>query len=83
MTKEDAHEWLDAVRKAITDYANDAEHEVRDYACTLLFALVGVEAAVFLQIGDGVIVVNDQDSTLVVGVLAGTRRIRKHDLLRD
>jgi hypothetical protein len=61
MTKEDAHEWLDAVRKAITDYANDAEHEVRDYACTLLFALVGVEAAVFLQIGDGVIVVKDQD----------------------
>jgi hypothetical protein len=26
----------------------------------VLFALVGVEAAVFLQIGDGVIVVNDQ-----------------------
>jgi hypothetical protein len=61
MTKEDAHEWLDVVRRAIDDHASDAEHEVRDYACTLLFALVGVEAAVFLQIGDGVIVVNDQD----------------------
>ncbi len=35
---------------------------MRDYACTLLFALVGVEAAVFRQIGDGVIVVNDQSS---------------------
>jgi hypothetical protein len=62
MTKEDAHEWLDAVRKAIGYHASDAEHEVRDYACTMLFALVGVEAAVFLQIGDGVIVINDQSS---------------------
>jgi len=60
MTKEDAHQWLDAVRKAIIDHASDAEHEVRDYACTMLFAFVGVEAAVFLHIGDGVIVVNDQ-----------------------
>src|SRR5215813_5270441 len=60
MTKDDAHEWLDAARKAITDHASNAEQEVRDYACTMLFALVGVEAAVFLQIGDGVIVVNDQ-----------------------
>src|SRR5262245_21867277 len=62
MMKEDAHEWLDAVRKAIADRASDAEHEVRDYACTMLFALVGVEAAVFLQIGDGVIVIYDQSS---------------------
>jgi hypothetical protein len=61
MTKQDAHEWLDAVRKAIANHASEAEHEVRDYACTMLFALVGVEVAVFLQIGDGVIVVNDQD----------------------
>jgi hypothetical protein len=61
MTEQDAHEWLDAVRKAIADHAREAEHEARDYACTMLFALVGVEAAVFLQIGDGVIVVNDQD----------------------
>src|SRR5262245_40551276 len=33
MTEQDAHEWLDAVRKAIADHANDAEHEMRDYAC--------------------------------------------------
>src|SRR5262245_51033592 len=62
MTKQDAHEWLHAAREAIADRASDAEHEVRDYACTMLFALVGVEAAVFLQIGDGVIVINDQDA---------------------
>src|SRR5215470_611237 len=42
ITKEDAHEWLYAVCKAIADRASDAEHEVRDYACTMLFALVGV-----------------------------------------
>jgi hypothetical protein len=61
MVKEDAQEWLDVVRKAIADHACDTEHEVRDYACTMLFALIGVEAAVFLQIGDGVIVANNQD----------------------
>src|SRR5262249_15457599 len=61
MTEQHAHEWLAAVRKAIAARASDAEHEVRDYACTMLFALVGVEATAFLQIGDGVIVVNDQD----------------------
>jgi hypothetical protein len=61
MTEQDAHEWLDALRKAIADHASDARHEMRDYACTMLFALIGVETTVFLQIGDGVIVVNDQD----------------------
>jgi protein phosphatase 2C-like protein len=63
VTEQDVHEWLDAVRKAIADRASDAGNEVRDYGCTMLFALVGVEAAVFLQIGDGVIVVNDQEAT--------------------
>src|SRR5262245_40217691 len=61
ITEQDARDWLDAVRKAITDHASDAGNDVRDYACTMLFAFVGVEAAVFLQIGDGVIVINDQD----------------------
>jgi Protein phosphatase 2C len=60
ITEEDAHEWLDTAREAIADAASDAERDGRDYACTMLFALVGIDAAVFLQIGDGVIVVNDQ-----------------------
>jgi hypothetical protein len=60
VTDHDAHEWLNAVREAIADRASDADLEMRDFACTMLFALVGVDAAVFLQIGDGVIVVNDQ-----------------------
>src|SRR5262245_16202685 len=60
-TREDAHEWLDGVRKAIADHASDAGHDLRDYACTMLFALVGADMAIFLQIGDGVIVINDQD----------------------
>jgi hypothetical protein len=60
MTEDDARQWLQAVRAAIADRASDAERDMRDYACTMLFALVGVDMAVFLQIGDGVIVVNDQ-----------------------
>jgi len=62
MTEDDARQWLDAVREAIVDRANEAERDMRDYACTMLFALVSVDVAVFLQVGDGVIVLNDQDS---------------------
>jgi hypothetical protein len=60
MTEDDAHKWLDAVRKAIAHHASDAGRDMRDYACMMLFALVGMDTAVFFQIGDGVIVVNEQ-----------------------
>jgi protein phosphatase 2C-like protein len=59
VTEDDAHKWLDIIRGAIADHASNAERDMRDYACTMLFALVGIDAAVFLQIGDGVIVVSD------------------------
>jgi hypothetical protein len=62
MTDDDAHEWLDAVRESIADHAIGVVRDVRDYACTMLFALVNADVAVFLQIGDGVIVVNDQNA---------------------
>jgi Protein phosphatase 2C len=63
ITEDDAHQWLGAVREAIADHASDAERDVRDCACTMLFALVGTDEAVFLQIGDGVIVVNEDPAS--------------------
>jgi hypothetical protein len=62
ITEVEAHAWLAAAREAIAAHARDADREVRDYACTMLFALVGADVAIFLQIGDGVMVVNDLNS---------------------
>jgi serine/threonine protein phosphatase PrpC len=53
-----AEEWLQQVASAIEQRARDAEHQSRDYACTLLAAIVSEDAAAFLQIGDGAIVIS-------------------------
>ena len=45
------------VRKIITAKARTDGNPLRDYSSTLLAAVVGAEAAAFLQIGDGAIVV--------------------------
>jgi len=50
-------EWLKGVREQIADIASEAESEMRDYAATLLVALLGPDYAAFCQIGDGAIVV--------------------------
>jgi serine/threonine protein phosphatase PrpC len=54
-----AAEALEAVRKAIATRATEDGAAPRDYACTLLAAVVGADRAAFLQVGDGVIVVAD------------------------
>lgn len=56
-----ARSWLRMVQSAITTQAEDDAGVVRDYACTLLVAVVGESAAVTLQVGDGAIVVSDGD----------------------
>lgn len=54
-----ASDWLDAVREAIASDAAEQDCSLRDYACTLLLAIIGVRRAFYLQIGDGAIVVGD------------------------
>ena len=51
-----ARDTLETVRKALYEKV-DAEDdlEIRDFACTLLVAIVSREVAVFWQIGDGAI----------------------------
>jgi hypothetical protein len=51
--------WLDAIREAIASDAAEQECSLRDYACTLLLAVIGVRKAFYLQIGDGAIVASD------------------------
>jgi len=48
-------DWLTALRAALGVKAKDAPLE--DFSCTLLGAVIGAEASVFVQIGDGAIVV--------------------------
>jgi hypothetical protein len=57
LDRETAVGWLEAVRSAIQAAADEALGTSRDYACTLLGAVVGERDALFFQIGDGAIVV--------------------------
>ncbi len=56
-----ARSWLPMIRDAIQDRAEADGEAVRDYACTLLVAVVGTKAAAIAQIGDGAIVISDGD----------------------
>jgi hypothetical protein len=50
-------DWLCGVREMIAEAAADADREMRDFACTILLALVGEQRAAFAQLGDGAMVV--------------------------
>lgn len=58
ITPEVIRAWLGDFQAAIGQRAADAGRQPRDFACTLLGAIVGGEGAVFWQIGDGAIVVD-------------------------
>ncbi len=58
--------WLKAVRSAIQAAADEAQETTRDYACTLLGAVVGERDGLFFQIGDGAIVVTNPAAQGVV-----------------
>jgi len=51
--------WVRAVRDALTSSAVEKELPIRELACTLLCAIIGQNAAVFVQIGDGAIIILD------------------------
>lgn len=63
---EKAGGWLEAVRSAIQAAAHEAQGTSRDYACTLLGAVMGEHDALFFQIGDGAIVVTNLTAQGVV-----------------
>ena len=59
-TREDIAHWVDTAREAVLAEAATQETMPRQLACTLLAALVGDSWAVFVQIGDGVIVFDSE-----------------------
>lgn len=57
-TRDIVEAWFVGVHAAIAARATELDAVPRDLACTLLLAVVGPDAAVFAQIGDGAIVVD-------------------------
>jgi hypothetical protein len=52
--------WIDQYQEVIRSHAKD--FSIREFACTLVAAVVGNDYAAFFQIGDGAIVVLDPES---------------------
>lgn len=55
-----ARSWVEMVQTAITFRAGENGAVPRDYACTLLAAVIAEDAAAFMQIGDGAMVVPNE-----------------------
>lgn len=60
INREHAHRWLADFQHCIREGAERDGLVPRDFACTVLVAVIGIEHAVFFQMGDGAIVVSDQ-----------------------
>jgi hypothetical protein len=56
ITKEFLTNWLVSFQREVTIRAEHEELRARDFACTLVAAIIGEQSAVFAQIGDGAIV---------------------------
>lgn len=61
VVREDAVEWCETIRKVLIERAERLQVPLREFACTLLGAVVGESNGVFLQIGDGAMVVSEGD----------------------
>jgi len=60
ITKEFVEDWLSRVRSEIWNRADIHDLSPREFACTILGAVVGHDRAAFFQIGDGAIVVSNR-----------------------
>lgn len=56
VSRELAFSWVENAAEAVQQVANREAMPIREFACTLLAAVIAEEHAVFLQIGDGAIV---------------------------
>ena len=61
ITKEFLTNWLVTFQREVTLRAEHESLKPRDFACTLMVAVVGEETAVFAQIGDGAMVVQSHE----------------------
>lgn len=66
LNRDDLCSWYSALRHQIEREARSRGSDAREFACTLLTAVIGERHAVFAQIGDGAIVILDGDSYTAV-----------------
>ncbi len=59
ITKEVCLNWLNTLNDKIIDLATTRDLNSNDFICTLVSAIIGKESAIFLQIGDGAIVISE------------------------
>ena len=57
ITEEFLKNWLTSFQREVAIRAEHEELRARDFACTLVAAIIGQESAAFAQIGDGAIIV--------------------------
>jgi hypothetical protein len=60
ISQEFVQDWLSRLRAEIKDRADADDLSVREFACTILAAIIGQDRAAFFQIGDGAIVVSNR-----------------------
>ena len=60
--KEVAAGWLTEIQSAITKLAEEAGSTPREFACTLMIAIIATETATFIQVGDGAMVASSEES---------------------
>ena len=53
--------WIDQYQDVISSHAKDFKATIREFACTLVAAIVGNDHAAFFQVGDGAIVILDPE----------------------
>lgn len=66
LDRETVDHWISDARTAIDERAAARQLTAREFACTLVMAIAGVNAAAFIQIGDGAIVTVCGDAADVV-----------------
>jgi hypothetical protein len=59
LSKETVTGWIKDFTRKVESRAESQGVSIKEYACTLLMAIVGTEQAVFAQIGDGAIVIDN------------------------
>lgn len=58
--RDTALSWLAQIQTVISTFAAETRAPVREFACTLLVAIIAPESAAFFQVGDGAMVVRER-----------------------
>ena len=58
--RDTALSWLAQIQTVISTFAAETGAPVREFACTLLVAVIAPDSAAFFQVGDGAMVVREQ-----------------------